>query len=176
MNIYGRFDRIYSLQCFGFVRDESIAFRNVARLLSADGEALISTIVIHPVLDAWKDVHKMCQWNSLVPDPAEVFPSAVRFHYAGTMTQIERETRSRVNEAGLECLVCHVQMVTWCFENIGQIFDRYSEGFRISAGVPPAEHESLKSDFSDCLHDKITQTQHGCECSLGIYRVVAKLR
>lgn len=172
---YGRFGRIYSLLCFHFVPDDKVAFRNVARLLSAGGQCLVSAGVYNPAVDAWADVYKMPQWNSLLPDPAVVFPSGERFNRLGTATRIEQDMRRRVTDAGLKCLTCDVKFVPWHFQDIGQACDKHLEEFKISVGVPINVRDSLKRDYTECLRHKVKETPSGCELTLRICRVLAKL-
>ncbi|XP_077528658.1 uncharacterized protein LOC144141031 [Haemaphysalis longicornis] len=173
---HGPFHRIYSFLCFMYAHDEVVAFRNVARLLSPGSECLISAAVFHPALDAWADVQRMPEWNSLVLDPAKVFANGViRFHYTGSAAQIEKETRRRVTEAGLECLMCDVKSIPWYFEDIGSIFDKYSADFKLTGNVPPHKLEALKQDYTNFLRSVVTETPSGCAINVGIYRVLAKL-
>ncbi|KAK8766259.1 hypothetical protein V5799_006961 [Amblyomma americanum] len=64
---YGQFARVYSFLCFHLVSDQTASFRNIGRLLSTDGECLVTACVTNPALDAWLDVLRMPEWKNLVP-------------------------------------------------------------------------------------------------------------
>ncbi|KAH6944630.1 hypothetical protein HPB50_004281 [Hyalomma asiaticum] len=118
----GQFQRVYSFLCFHLVPDQTMAFRNIGKLLAADGECLVTACVTNPAVDAWLDLHVMPEWKSLVTDPRVLLPSSINFNYTGTLAQIEEDTRKCVFDAGLECVECEVVECTWLLRDVGHIF------------------------------------------------------
>ncbi|XP_077519806.1 uncharacterized protein LOC144129526 [Amblyomma americanum] len=169
---YGQFARVYSFLCFHLVSDETASFRNIWRLLSTDGECLVTACVTNPALDAWLDVHRMPEWRNLVPDPRAVLPSSsVHFHCTGAEAQIEGETRQCVINAGLECIACVVLQCPWLAPDIGHFCDIYTDCFLVDANVPPM---AFKEVYIERLRPRVKQTPCGWETSVGIYRVHAR--
>ncbi|KAL3200103.1 hypothetical protein MRX96_001308 [Rhipicephalus microplus] len=62
----GKFQRVYSFSCFHFVPDLTVAFRNIADLMAADGECLVTAATTCPAVDAWLDLHVMPEWRPWV--------------------------------------------------------------------------------------------------------------
>ncbi|XP_054922267.1 juvenile hormone acid O-methyltransferase-like [Dermacentor andersoni] len=68
LNAYGHFDRVYSLLCFHFVKDQPKAFRDIARLLTPkSGECLVMSALATEPVDAWLQMHLMERWRDVTP-------------------------------------------------------------------------------------------------------------
>uniref|UniRef100_A0A6M2D554 Putative juvenile hormone acid methyltransferase fat body overexpressed n=1 Tax=Rhipicephalus microplus TaxID=6941 RepID=A0A6M2D554_RHIMP len=171
----GKFQRVYSFSCFHFVPDLTVAFRNIADLMAADGECLVTAATTCPAVDAWLDLHVMPEWRPWVTDPRMMLSPSFYFNYTGTLAQIEEDTRKCVADAGLECIACEVLQCTWLLPDIEHAFEIYSDCFPVSVGLPSSEKEALKAAYVEHLRPLVKETSSGCEMILTFYRVHARL-
>ncbi|CAN7941067.1 unnamed protein product, partial [Ixodes hexagonus] len=63
LNKYGKFDRVYSFYTFHWVKDQKAAFRNIADLMTDDGEAFLIFAGRWAGYDAWRRIVEMDRWR-----------------------------------------------------------------------------------------------------------------
>ncbi|XP_049527828.1 juvenile hormone acid O-methyltransferase-like isoform X1 [Dermacentor silvarum] len=152
LNAYGHFDRIYSLLCFHYVKDQPKAYRDIAQLLTPNGgECLVTSGVACEPVDAWLHLHLMERWRDVIPDPRLLYSNQFRFDFDKNMSDVESEMRSVVSEAGLTCIECSVYETQWPFPDVKSCVDAFFEAFELFKSVPPSDVDDAKKDWTRIL-------------------------
>ncbi|CAN7937857.1 unnamed protein product [Ixodes hexagonus] len=60
---YGKFDRVYSFYTLHWVKDQKVALRNIADLMTDDGEAFLLFPGRWAGYDAWRKIVQMNRWK-----------------------------------------------------------------------------------------------------------------
>ncbi|CAN7996776.1 unnamed protein product [Ixodes hexagonus] len=74
---YGRFDLIYSLLCFNWLRDQAKAFKNVAKVMKPGGEGLFWFHASAPQMRFRQKLTRMRRWNKYAKILEDSLPPTV---------------------------------------------------------------------------------------------------
>ncbi|KAG0426300.1 hypothetical protein HPB47_026587 [Ixodes persulcatus] len=94
---YGKFDRVYSFYTLHWVKDQATAFRNIADLMTDDGDCFITFMGRWVGYEAWRRLVKMDRWTpykgqaDLTPLVCEVI-SSVR-----TLKELDQVVKTNVS-------------------------------------------------------------------------------
>lgn len=158
LNAYGHFDRIYSLLCFHYVKDQPKAYRDIAQLLTPNGgECLVTSGVACEPVDAWLHLHLMERWRDVIPDPRLLYSNQFRFDFDKNMSDVESEMRSVVSEAGLTCIECSVYETEWPFPDVKSCVDAFFDAFELFKSVPHSDIDDAKKDWTRILDHRSGQ-------------------
>ncbi|EEC17873.1 acid methyltransferase, putative [Ixodes scapularis] len=117
---YGQFDRVYSLFCFNWVRDQEKALKNVAELMKPGGEAYFRFYAATPVMRFRQKLAKMERWckyakiceDCIPPSLDHVGKEALHSYMLGLLKNAELtpsicevKTEESSNYAGLEDVI-----------------------------------------------------------------------
>ncbi|CAN7938107.1 unnamed protein product, partial [Ixodes hexagonus] len=61
---YGRFERLYSFNVLHWAKDQYEAFENISKLMTPDGECLITFYARIPGYNVWRRVVNMDRWKA----------------------------------------------------------------------------------------------------------------
>ncbi|XP_065284488.1 juvenile hormone acid O-methyltransferase-like [Dermacentor albipictus] len=158
LNAYGHFDRVYSLLCFHYVKDQPKSFRDIARLLTPkSGECLLKSALACEPVDAWLQTHLMERWRDATPDPRLVYSNQFKFDFDKNTSAAETEMRSVVAEAGLTCLECYVYETEWPFPDVKSCVDAFFDAFELFKSVPSSDITDFKKDWTRILDHRSGQ-------------------
>ncbi|XP_037521936.1 juvenile hormone acid O-methyltransferase [Rhipicephalus sanguineus] len=118
VNKYGKFDRVYSLLTWHFLKDQLTGYRNVRHLLEDGGECLVSACIESVFLNVWLEVYLVDKWRPFIPDPREIFSDMHYFNCEKSVGVLESEVRKLVTDVGLHCNDCQIYESDWQFADI----------------------------------------------------------
>ncbi len=111
-----RFTKIFSFYCLHWLKDQSVALRNIHRLLETGGEALLVFLARNPVFEVYRRVAKMPRWQQYMSDVERFVPC----HQDST--DPAAAFAGQLSAAGLEVAsCCEARDMTFQFGNANQL-------------------------------------------------------
>ncbi|XP_077493468.1 juvenile hormone acid O-methyltransferase-like [Amblyomma americanum] len=160
---FGRFDRIYSFFCLNWAVDLTAALRNIAQLLTPNGECLLVYCASVETADVWRGLANMDRWAKYSEVLLKFIPD----------TQDMKDTREMMSfmsrillEAGLHPSILEVPQSTvihgW---NEDDMLAAYLAVLPIAKMVSPEE----KSELASAVRDQV-RAVHGPNADKERYR------
>ncbi|XP_064473867.1 juvenile hormone acid O-methyltransferase-like isoform X2 [Ornithodoros turicata] len=141
---YGKFRRVYSFFALHWVKDQVGALRNIAALMTPDGECLLKFVGRSPAFEVWLQLARRQRWSSCAKILTESVPNS---HYAEDQrTYIEmllRQTRLRPHTC--EALRQEISL------SVDRMREMFSALLPVSKGMSPSEKEDMLDDFVSAM-------------------------
>ncbi|XP_064476174.1 juvenile hormone acid O-methyltransferase-like [Ornithodoros turicata] len=145
---YGRFRRVYSFYTLNSVEDQVKAMRNVADLMTVDGECLVKFVGKTQAWDAWRTLARTQRWSSYA---AILEGSIPRSHYAEDQ-RLYIETV--VQQSGLRPHTCEALR-----SEVKVPVQAFKEMFR---ALLPVSNDMSHEDKEDLLDDFVEEMVATC--------------
>ncbi|XP_064476169.1 juvenile hormone acid O-methyltransferase-like [Ornithodoros turicata] len=138
---YGTFRRVYSFYALHWLQDQLTCFKNIADLLTPDGECLLFFCGQSNVFDAWIELAKMERWK---PYSEVLLKRVPHSHYAEDQrAYIEPLLRA----AGLNAHTCEVIGKKWPVHSEQALRDTLTPLLPVTNFVRPEDERHILEDY-----------------------------
>lgn len=110
VDTYGRFERVYSVCCLNWVQDQASAFRNIASLMTNDGDCVLLYPAVGAIRGIWKKLAATHRWSRFT-DVFKLFTTR-SFQLTDDESRLAY-ARDLLQGAGLCARTCELLRIDW---------------------------------------------------------------
>ncbi|XP_064476171.1 juvenile hormone acid O-methyltransferase-like [Ornithodoros turicata] len=141
-NQYGQFRRVYSFFAMHRLEDQDKGFKNIADLMTPDGECLLAYVGSQPGFDVLKEMGMVQRWRAY----ANCFRGSVPLSHSVANQRCYMETQ--LESAGLKAHTCEVMRITWKMASEKALTDMFEPLLPFPDNTPPGDKHELLRDFT----------------------------